>query len=152
MNYNARCSTLALLCALFISTLSTTAIAADPEISVSPDVIQAVESTYLAAKEAGLVHPLDESGGHEQAEMFGDAIMPKRQTRDPISEMIAIGLGVTAGVVAVNLLSGGMGTASRFYTMMGATFGGSLGSQMYRKYYAPPVPSVPPSVALRISP
>jgi hypothetical protein len=160
MNHNSGRSTLALLVALLISALSTTAIpttaiAAEQEISASPDVLQAVNSTYLAAKDAGMVYPLEESSSHGRADLFGvgDANAPKQQrTRDPISQIIAAGLGVTAGVVAVNLLSGGMGTASRFYTMMGATLGFSVGDHLYRQYYAPPIPSVPSSVALRINP
>ncbi len=143
MKYNLRYLVLMSLCAIFMGALSTAVIAATGEVAVSPAVQNAINATYLNAKEANMIYP--EQGADNTA-------MLQKRTRDPISQMIAVGIGVAAGVLAINFLSGGMGTASRFYTTTSAMFGGMLGDHVYRKYYAPPVPSVPSRVKRRISP
>jgi uncharacterized protein YcfJ len=118
------------------------------DVTLSPEVRHALDEVYLAAQGANMLHPVDETT--KFTSISTDAA-PVR-TRDPVSQMVASGLGVAAGVLVVNMLSGGWGTASRFYTMTGAMIGATLGDYVYRKHYAPALPAIPAGVAQRVSP
>lgn len=122
-------------------------------VPLSPDVRQALDSVYLAAKEANKVHPIDEFK-NQVATTKNDSSsdLAIKSSRDPIIQMIAVGLGVAAGMVIINYLSGGTSTSTSFSGFSTAMFGGMLGDYAYRKYYAPPLPSVPVGVAQRVTP
>jgi hypothetical protein len=68
-----------------------------------------------------------------------------------MGHMVAVGVGVAAGVMALNLVSGGIGTVSRMYTLTSIMLGGMLGDYAYKQYNRP-LPSVPAGVSQRISP
>lgn len=119
---------------------------------VSPDVRQALDAVYLTAKEANMVHPVDESKKNGLAAGDSNSGLVVKSARDPMMQMLAVGLGVAAGMVLMNYISGGTSTSSSFSGFSTAMFGGMLGDYAYRKYYAPPLPSVPVGVAGRVSP
>lgn len=138
---------LILLYSVAASMFTTTATAA----SLSPDVRQALDGVYLAAKEADMVHPEGDTKNQANA-ATSDAKQPPTTSRDPLTQMLAAGLGAAAAMVVVNYLSGGMasyGSFSGFSTLM---LGGMMGDYAYRTYYAPPLPGVPADIAQRVSP
>lgn len=117
--------------------------------SVSPEVLQALDAVYLAAKQAD-AQGVSRPGYRNHSPASTDKAA---QTNWKIGRMVAVGLGVAAGVVAINLLSGGFGSASRFYTVTSAMMGGMMGNRLYNKYYGRrTLPSVPRGVAQRITP
>lgn len=123
--------------------------------SVSPEVQQAIDTVYLAAKEANMLNPLDDASKVQinTNNVTPTAEQPQKRTRDPLTQMIAFGLGAATATMAVNYMTGARITAIdspySFYSIM---FGGMLGEYAYRRYYAPPLPSIPPGIAERVSP
>ena len=118
---------------------------------VAPEVRKALDTVYLAAKEANTLHPLDEIQANALTEESGTGQLFKRP-RTPFAQMLAVGLGVAAGIVALNLITGGTSTTGNFYSMSSAMFGGMIGDYVYRRHYAPPLPSIPKGVSERVTP
>lgn len=153
--------TLALVCTLFAVPFAEALPSADGAMqspaaettSVSPEVLQALDSVYLAAKQAdaagNLGGPANRS--HPPTGPNGSAHATVKAGVST-GHMLAVGLGVAAGVMALNLVSGGIGAVSRVYILSSVMMGGMLGDYVYNKQYARPLPSIPTSVARRVSP
>lgn len=120
--------------------------------SISPEVQQALDTVYIAAQEADMINASAESKipTNTTADGNGTDQTPKT-TRDPITQMIAFGIGAGAGMLVVNYL-GGSATIGSFNAFSAITFGGMMGDYVYRRHYAPPLPSVPAGIAGRVSP
>lgn len=119
-------------------------------VSLSSEVRQALDSAYLAAKDANMLNPTNLKDQNSNSALENNKVI--KTTRDPVMQMIAVGLGVGAAMMVMNYFSGGTSTSGSFSGFSSAMFGGMLGDYAYRKYYAPPLPSVPASVAERITP
>ncbi|KOR31282.1 hypothetical protein TI04_01665 [Achromatium sp. WMS2] len=152
MNINRMIYLLILMVSLAIPTGSPLATGGDAATvlgldNVDPVLGEALTGGYLAAKEADTLHPLSEVNKAQAA-----AAQPPKRTRDPLMQMVAVGLGAAAGMLTLNYFSGGTVSSSSFYGFTTMMFGGMLGDYAYRKYYAPPAPIVPAGVAHRVSP
>lgn len=119
-------------------------------VSLSSEVRQALDSAYLAAKDAKMLNPANLKDQNSNTALENNKVI--KSSRDPVMQMIAVGLGVGAAMMVMNYFSGGTSTSGSFSGFSSAMLGGMLGDYAYRKYYAPPLPSVPSSVAQRITP
>jgi hypothetical protein len=138
---------------LFTATLPAAEVAAPTaatdSVSVSPEVLHALDSVYLAAKQADTTQAI--SGSADRGHSVNRSSHAARRRGSTMGHMVAMGVGVAAGVMALNLVSGGIGTVSRMYTMTSIMLGGMLGDYAY-KQYTRSLPSVPASVSQRVSP
>lgn len=155
MNNCLQLTLIAVYATFYILITTSTAIASDvlvsaPATSLSSDVRHALDSVYLAAKDANMINPAGDASNQAKALESNENVV--KSSRDPIMQMVAVGLGVSAAMMVMNYLSGGTSTSSSFSGFSSAMLGGMLGDYAYRKYYAPPLPSVPAGVAQRIVP
>ncbi len=163
----------AIACALPVSTQAATA----PGDAVPPEVLQAIDAANQAAVQSeGMLQQgakmIQDTGSalKESASDLIEAAAGPSDVETVNPHFLAVGLGAIGGVVAFNLLTGGLASlpmlasgsgalaiestvaASRVYAVTSATVGGLVGDYIYRRSQAGSVPSVPGEVAQRLSP
>jgi len=164
--YNRIMNVICVLSAILFTETLPAAVATPPTAAeaVPTEVLQALDDVYLAAKQAGAVTADPMRQGHSdptQAAAFQGRVL-------------AVGIGIIAGVVAFNLATsgtvavpilasvGGGGAEAavletsiaigRVYTTAGAVVGGIMGDHLYRTRPAGSIASVPASTSQRVGP
>lgn len=152
------------------------AAAANDEV-LPPEVLKAIDAVNQAARQTGkAVQSAAQKTGTAMNEVAGQASQVANRAQEQIETVdphaLAIGLGAIGGVVAFNVLTGGMASlpmmatsaaggaaavegtvaVSRVYAVTSAVVGGLAGDYVYRKHYSGAAPSVPAGVAKRVTP
>lgn len=141
-----------------------------------PEVLKAIDAVNQAARQTGkAMQGAAQKTGSAMNEVAGQVSQVTNRAQEQIDTIdphaLAIGLGAIGGVVAFNVITGGMGTlplmasaggaataaestvaVSRVYAVTSAVVGGLAGDYVYRKNYSGAVPSVPAGVAKRVTP